>query len=295
MKVAIFTPAGAAGARLIEAFHLSRSPTPVALAAHPADLARAARFPLTLRVVDPGSADSLAAAFGGCSAAVLAPEERADPASLPAVAAAFATGARQANLRRIAFISDIAVYGTMPAEGTDEDSRLPLHAPGTRAAMFAEAEHAFLSAGPRNHPGACVLRAGHLYGARAEEFARLIRELSAGTIDGEADEAAFNGLHVDNLVAAVRAALTARTGEQRVFHVTDTGALSARGFRRMVSRELGLAESGPAAMGPRPGDEAPWHLEPTSAHRVLGYRPDLPPEEAVSRACAWWRFVNARS
>lgn len=295
MKVAIFTPAGAAGARLIETFHLSGSPVPVALAAAPGDLARAARLPIALRVVDPRSSDSLTAAFAGCSAAVLAPAEPLDPEILIGTATAFAEAARRAHLRRIILIGDISVHGAVPPEGTDEDTPLPRHPPGTRGAAYVAAEEAFLSTADRTHPKACVLRAGRLYGARAEGFARLVSELAAGVTEGDADEAAFNGLHVDNLVAAVRAALTARNGGRRPFLITDTGRLSTRGFRRAVARGLRAADGGAVDLGTDRRDESRWNLLPARATRLLGYRPAVPPAEGIARACAWWRFVNPRA
>lgn len=292
MKVAIFTPAGAGGARLIESFHLSNAPAPVALAATAHDLARAGRFPISLRVVDPGSPDSLAAAFAGCSAAILAPAERDDAATLPATAAAFATAARHAHLRRIVFVSDIAAQGPEPRGDNQGDAPPPRLAPGTRAASYAAAESAFLSACGRHHTTACVLRAGRIYGARAEGFARLVTELTAGATDGDTDEAPFNGLHVDNLVAAVRAALTARLGDQHVFPAIDTGGISMRGWRKAVAKELTRGPMG------QPTETAARQTiagkPPTAASSEIlpGYRPVVDIAQAIRRSCAWWRFVE---
>jgi nucleoside-diphosphate-sugar epimerase len=225
---------------------------------------------------------------------VLAPSEHEDTATLPATAAAFAAAAQHAHLRRIVFVSDIAVHGAVPAEGTNDDSPLPRHAPGSRPAAYAAAEEAFLAAAGRDHPKSCVLRAGRLYGARAEGFARLVAELAAGATDGDADDAAYNGLHVDNLVAAVRSALAARNGGRRPFLVTDTGSLSARGFRRAVARELHAPDGSQGALVNKRHDESRWNLSAARAMRVLGYQPALPPGETILRACAWWRFVADR-
>ncbi len=292
MKVAIFTPASAGGARLIESFHLSSTPAPVALAAAATELSRAGRFPIALRVVDPTSPDSFASAFAGCSAAVLAPTEHDESATLTATAAAFVKGARHAHLRRVVFISDVAVHGSKPLGGTHHNSPLPSHAAGTRAATFAAAEAAFLAGGGSSHPTACVLRAGRIYGARAEAFARLVTELTAGATDGDTDDAAFNGLHVDNLVAAVRAALSARLSDCHVFPVVDTGRISMRDWRKAVATELVrgsmLQPSTHASYHPTSGKARTM----ASAEMLPGYRPVVDVAQAIRLSCAWWRFVE---
>ena len=86
--------AGAAGARLVESFHLASSPTPVALAFDAEGLVRAGRMPVALREVEPGSAESLADALSGCSAAVLLSIEEERAETIVARATAFAEAAR---------------------------------------------------------------------------------------------------------------------------------------------------------------------------------------------------------
>ena len=292
MRVAIHSASGAAGSRLVESFQLAGSPTPVALAPDSAGLVRAGRLPVTLRRVEPGSAASLAAAFSGCFAAVFVPPENETPGGIVSGAEYFAEAARQARLRRIVMISDVAVHGPDPERSVDEDSPLPRHEPGSRPAALSAAEKILLEAGARNHPAPCVIRAGRLYGARVPEFAALAEELSAGSPGTTDGEAACNGLHVDNLVAAVRAALGTRADPRRIFIVTDTGQLTRDGFARAVASELGIQRGEIASDPAGTRRTARWHLGHARAGRLLGYQPAVDPAEAIRRSCAWWRFTR---
>ena len=98
---------------------------------------------------------------------------------------------------RAELLEDLFVASTNPtiaylAGGGEVKVRLT-----ARGTDRAEAEAAILAAGATNHPAACVLRAGRIYGARAPDFVRLVRQLAAGTTDRGTDVAAFNGLHVE--------------------------------------------------------------------------------------------------
>ena len=292
MKVAIHSAAGAAGARLVETFHLTGSPTPVALAADHEGLVRAGRLPVTLRRVEPDSIPSLAGAFSGCSAAAFIPAEDETPDKILTEAKIFAEAARHTRLRRVVMVSDIAVPGPDPGNSLDEDSPLPRHEPGSRSAALAAAESALLATCARNHPTACVIRAGWLYGARVREFAELAAELTAGVTAASNGKSPRHGLHVDNLVAAVRAAISAKLGDRHVFAVTDTGDLTAEAFCRAVARELGSRRDEAASSPAETRKSNRSNPVPSRAERILGYRPVVDFDEAIRRSCAWWRFTR---
>lgn len=292
MKVAIHRAAGAAGARLVESFHLASSPTPVALAFDAEGLVRAGRMPVALREVEPGSAESLADALSGCSAAVLLSIEEERAETIVARATAFAEAARHTRLRRVVMISDVAVYGPNPGKPWDEASPLPRHDPGSRAAALSAAESVLLETCARNHPVPCVLRAGWLYGARVPDFAALASEITAPKADPDGKNAARHGLHIDNLVAAVRAALSAKTGDQRIFSITDTGTITRDEFRRAVAAALGHSRADGTSELPAKRKTTPWNTPTSRAERLLGYRPEVDLEEAIRRSCAWWKFTR---
>src|SRR5438094_884478 len=68
MKIAVLGAEGCLGTRMIESFHLDEGPSVAAVTAHAADLTRAARFAIDLRVANLLDVDSLARSFAGCSA-----------------------------------------------------------------------------------------------------------------------------------------------------------------------------------------------------------------------------------
>lgn len=292
MKVAILSAAGAAGARLVESFHLTSSPTPVALAFDDEGLVRAGRMPVALREVEPGSTESLTGALSGCSAAVILSIEEERAETIVARATAFAEAARHARLRRVVMVSDVAVYGPNPVKSWDEASPLPRHDPGSRAAALSAAESVLLETCARNHPVPCVLRAGWLYGARVPDFAALVSQIAAPKADPDGGDAARHGLHIDNLVAAVRAALAAKTGDQRIFSVTDTSTLTRDDFRRAVAAAVGIRRMDATSALPAKRKTTPWNTLTSREERLLGYRPEVDQEEAIRRSCAWWKFTH---
>ena len=292
MKVAIHSAAGAAGARLVESFHLTSSPTPVALASDAEGLVRASRMPVALRTVDPGSTEAIADALSGCSAAVLLSIEEERAETIVTKATAFAEAARRARLRRVVMVSDMVVYGPNPGTSWDEASPLPRHDPGSRAAALSAAESVLLETCARNHPVPCVLRAGWLYGARVPDFAVFASEITVPKADPDGGDAARHGLHIDNLVAAVRAALTAKIGDQRIFSVTDTGTITRDNFRRAVAAALGITRADVTSVPPAKRKTTPWNTLTSRTERLLGYRPEVDQEEAIRRSCAWWKFTR---
>lgn len=292
MKVAIFNAAGAVGARIVETFHLSGSPQPVALAATPAGLSRAGRFAVSLRLVDPGSAESLRSALAGCSALVFSPAEDDDPNRLAEVATALAQVSAEGAIRRLVMLSDAA---PKESEGGAKDNAKP--APpggftGTRSAALAAAEGILLGIGGDQLPLTIVLRTGPIYGARAPAFTELARGLESGDVPTSHGNTPWNGLHIDNLVAAVRAALHAKAPDRRVFNLTDTGDLTKEAFQAAVAHELRAPTAEKSASSPKTTEGRGLRGQGLLAEKQLGYRPSVDLAEAIRRSCAWWRHTR---
>ena len=292
MKVAIFNAAGAVGARMVETFHLSGSPQPVALAATPAGLSRAGRFAVSLRLVDPGSAESLRSALAGCSAMVFSPAEDDDPSRLAEVATALAQVAADGAIRRLVMLSDAAPTESEGGASEDAKPASPGGFTGTRSAALAAAEGNMLGLGGDQLPLTIVLRTGPIYGARAPAFTDLARVLESGDVPTSHRNTPWNGVHIDNLVAAVRAALHAKAPDRRVFNLTDTGDLTKEAFQAAVAHELSAPtmekneHTTKTTEGRGPRSQAPL------AEKQLGYRPVVDLAEAIRRSCAWWRHTR---
>ena len=292
MKVAIFNAAGAVGARMVETFHLSGSPQPVALAATPAGLSRAGRFAVSLRLVDPGSAESLRSALAGCSAMVFSPAEDDDPSRLAEVATALAQVAADGAIRRLVMLSDAAPTESEGGASEDAKPASPGGFTGTRSAALAAAEGNLLGLGGDKLPLTIVLRTGPIYGARAPAFTDLARGLESGDVPTSHRNTPWNGVHIDNLVAAVRAALHAKAPDRRVFNLTDTGGLTKEAFQAAVAHELSAPtmekneHTTKTTEGRGPRSQAPL------AEKQLGYRPVVDLAEAIRRSCAWWRHTR---
>ena len=292
MKVAIFNAAGAIGARMVETFHLSGSPQPVALAPAPAGLARAARFAVSLKLVDPASTESLRSALSGCSSMVFAPADEDEPARIVESAATLARACAKGAIRRLVMISEAGPADRKAAEPEDGAESLPGPMPGPRSAALAEAEAVLLEVRVEHLPLTIVLRTGTVFGARVPSFAELARGLESGEGPRPLADVPWNGLHLDNLVAATRAALSARIIEQRVFTLTDPAAITEEAFRAAVARELGVS-AGVATNLPREPTEGTAHqIQGFNVEKQLGYRPAVDLAEGLRRSCAWWRHAR---
>jgi nucleoside-diphosphate-sugar epimerase len=161
--------------------------------------------------VDATDAGALAAALAGMEAVVncVAGGEEAIRRSGEAL---FAAAAAMAAPPRVVHLSSMAVYGSQQG---DVDERAELRGDtGPYAAAKLAVEVA-----ARRYPRAVVLRPGCVYGPGSEQWSgRIGRWLRAGRIGdlGEAGDGWANLVHVDDVVAAIVAALAAPPGADGV-------------------------------------------------------------------------------
>ena len=329
MKVAIIGSDGPVAARLIESFQLGDGPSVAAIAHGPAQLTRAARFAIDLRVANLLDIDSLAESLSGCSVAVHL--ERGDPALLKRAATVCCRAAAKAGVRRIVFMSGAEVHGPNPPTGTDEKSPLPTATSPEAHHHLAAAERQFLLECRQLELTGYSLRPAVIYGPRTELIANLASELDenrAGLFNH--GDGICNGLYIDNLIAAIRLCLKAKKGAGSTYLLTDAETITWREFYHAVAHELGVPvgsihqlstpsepmgdvaalPSRHARIAPSPSlapadrqtprsspelfalQQSTWKFPIVRAMKELGYQPAVSVAEGIRRSVAWWRFAQ---
>ena len=232
---------------------------------------------------------------------------------------------------RLLHVSSVAVYGPQGryrADGslTHEESPMP---PIPAAAFYArskrESEQLVMAAHGHGEIWATAVRPDVIYGKRDRQFVprmgKLFSRLRAFPLPGGGKNtlAIINAASVAD--AAIRAATTDAAGG-RAYNVANEGGTTLREFVSLaavglgsrvvpVPLPLGVLAAGLSAVRwltaklHIPGAEVLQHaslnfvsrdnpFSSARAERELGWRPVLPPSEAIPDAFRWWARENAR-
>ena len=235
IKVGVLGASGLVGSRLVEMFHLEQIAEVIPIVRSTNSLARLARFSLQWRVADAIDFSGLVDAFRGCDVVVHAvhgPNDLIVEAPRVAYRAAQAAG-----VRRIVYLSTTAVHGQNPDPGTDETS--PLHTRHSYAYNNAKvrAEQEFQRLRKAGDVELVVLRPGIVFGPRDRwitNIARTVMDRTAYIVRGPG---ICNTTYVDNLVHAIRLAMTAGV-DRETFIIVDKETVTWRDLYRSVSTAL---------------------------------------------------------
>lgn len=287
-RIAIVGAGGFVGTRLIERWHLTGFAEVVPIVRRPANLARLARFPLESRFADATDAAELTRALAGCDAVVHAMV--GDPPALVAAATALARAAADARIARVVYLSSAMVHGPAPVQDYDEDAPLATSQPFAYGRAKIAAEKRLVAAAL---PALIRLRPGIVYGPRSRWIAEPADQLASGLLPClNAGEGVCPAIYVDNLIAAIEAALHSTNVREGAFLVRDTETVTWREFYATLARALGhdaaLIVEGVGAAPP-----TGWRhrLEAVRVHpaaqRTLARIP-TPWKDAVKGALAGW-------
>ncbi len=234
-RIAIVGAGGFVGTRLVERWHLTGFAEVVPVVRRPANLARLARFPLEGRFADATNAAELTRALTGCDAVVHAMV--GDSHALVAAAAALGRAATDARVERVIYLSSAMVHGPAPARDYDEDAPLATDQPFAYGRAKIAAEKRLVAAAL---PALIRLRPGIVYGPRSRWIAEPAEQLARGLLPClDAGAGICPAIYVDNLIAAIEAALHATNVRQGAFLVRDTETVTWREFYAALARALG--------------------------------------------------------
>ncbi|HSH94917.1 MAG TPA: NAD-dependent epimerase/dehydratase family protein [Roseimicrobium sp.] len=239
-KIAILGANGFVGSRLIEMMHLEAGGDTLRPVVRSfTSLARLARFDLDWRIADACDTGAMTKAFEGCDSVVNLIV--ADPDIIVRSATASYEAAMAAGVKRMVFMSSASVHGQAPAPGTDESS--PLHTGHVFAYNNAKvrAERALTALRAKNPVELVILRPSIVFGPRSRWITDIADQLLAGTaalLEGE--PGICNSIYVDNLIGAIRLALTVPGADRGVYLVGDDERVTWEEFHGRIAAALGL-------------------------------------------------------
>ena len=239
MRIAILGASGFIGSRLVEMFHLEGIAEVRPIARRVSSLAGPSRFQLDCRIADGFDRDSLASAFADCEIVVHAVAGAPD-VILGTIAPVY-EAAEKAGVRRLIYLSSASVHGQNPVSGTTESSGLSLrHAiPYNNAKVRAERRLRRLRA--RGTVELVVLRPGIVFGPRSSwvsSFADALIEGKAHLVDR--GRGICNSLYVDNLIEAIRGAMSAPGADGEAFLLGDREQITWADLYRPIAEALGF-------------------------------------------------------
>lgn len=257
MKCAILGANGFIGTRTVERFHLEETVDVRPVVRTFASLSRASRFHLDWRIADACDEEALAHAFDGCE--VVVHSAVVDPRIIPRTIEPTWRAAERAGVQRIVYLSTASVHGQSPRPGTDENSRLSVRQPLAYNNAKVLAERKLLNMHTRGSVELVILRPGIVYGPRSTWISGLAEELLAGRaylIDE--GQGIFNGIYVDNLIHAIRLAITTPHADGHAFLLGDRELVTWADFYRAVADALGV-DLGKVARVASPAFKKNWH------------------------------------
>lgn len=236
--IAVLGASGFIGNRLVEMLHLAGS-TVIPIVRQPSSLVLPARFDLTPRIADAFDDRALTTAFAGCDTAVIA--IAGDARTIVGSVIPVYRAAEAAGVGRLVCLSSASVHGQAPPPGTDENTPLSVHQHVAYNNAKVRAERQLLRCRDRGSVEIVMLRPGIVYGPRSYWTGGVADEILAGEaalVDG--GHGICNGIYVDNVVHAIRLALTAPRVDRQAFLVGDVETISWLDLYRPIADALGI-------------------------------------------------------
>lgn len=239
LRLGILGASGFIGSRCIETFHLGQTFEVIPIIRNYGGLARLARFDLDCRIADGDDVNALQTAFRQCDVVVNCIV--GNPDVIERTAESSYRAANAAGVKRLVYLSSMAVHGQAPPAGTDETTPLSIAQPLPYNRAKVRAERRLNRLREHGSTELTILRPGIVYGARSRWITVLAKELSLGTaylVDG--GQGIFNGIYVDNLVEAIRLCADSPHADRQPFLVSDQEQVTWADFYRPFADAFGL-------------------------------------------------------
>lgn len=239
MKIAVLGANGFIGGRLVEQCVLEGWAEVRPVVRSFASLARLSRFNLDCRIADATDQAALEKAFSGCEAVVHL--VLGDPDVILGTLDPVYWAAQKAGVQRIVYMSSASVHGQTPELGTNEESLLRTDQLLAYNNAKVRAEQQLLTLRKQGKVELVMLRPGIVFGPRS----RWVSDLADALIGGRAyllDEGKgiCNSIYVDNLLQAIRLALTSVEADGQAFLVGDRETVTWLDFYRPFAEALSI-------------------------------------------------------
>ncbi|HEY9871638.1 MAG TPA: NAD(P)-dependent oxidoreductase [Candidatus Obscuribacterales bacterium] len=239
LKVAVIGASGFIGSRAVEILHLRGLAEVRPVVRTYSSLARVSRFNLDARVADALDKTAMRQALDGCD--VVVHSVLGDPPVITGTVAPVYEAAQQSGVKRVVYLSSIAVHGLAPPPGTNESSPLSLTQPLPYSRAKIRAEQRLLRLREKGSVEVVILRPGIVFGPRSRWTAELADQLLQGTAclvdDGQG---ICNTTYVDNLVEAIFLAATVNNVDGQAFLIGDRETVTWADFYAPVAAAFGV-------------------------------------------------------
>jgi len=241
MKVAVLGAGGFIGSTIVETFLTSGIAQVVPVVRRAASVAAFSQFNLTAVVADANNQAEVAQAIKGCGAVIHC--VWGPPATNVNSAMATLLACQDANVRRMIYLSTIAVHGYAPEAGTNDKSPLLENQPFGYGASKARAERHLSQAAVTLPVEMVVLRPGPVYGPRSSLWTTGIVDeiLSGKACLVEDGRGICNCIYIGNLIEAIRLCLFADRLDiaEQAFIVGDRETITWKQFYGAYAQMLG--------------------------------------------------------
>lgn len=239
MKIAVLGANGFIGGRLVEQCTLEGWAEARPVVRSFSSLARLSRFNLDCRIADARDQSALEKAFSGCDTVVHSVV--GDPDVILATLAPAYQAAQQVGVRRIVYMSSASVHGQAPEPGTNETSPLSTNQALSYNNAKVQAEQQLLALRKQGKVELVMLRPGIVFGPRSRWVSDLADELlTRKAYLLNEGRGICNSIYVDNLLFAIRLALTNAEADGHAFLVGDRETVTWLDFYRPFAEALGV-------------------------------------------------------
>ncbi|KKD36512.1 NAD-dependent epimerase/dehydratase family protein [Limnoraphis robusta] len=239
VKVGIIGASGFIGSRTTEVFCLENIAEVRAIVRSSSSLSRLTHLNLESCIADALNTTSLETALTGCDIAIYC--AAGSPWFLKQTAVSTYKAAEKAGVSRLVYLSTASVHGQAPPVGTDENS--PLSDRQFLAYNNAKVwvEQKLLQLSQKGTTEVVLLRPGIVVGPGSSWIVGFANSLLSGTAYlVNHGQGICNSIYIDNLVHAIRLALTASHINQQAFLVGDAEKVTWADLYRPIAKALGF-------------------------------------------------------
>jgi nucleoside-diphosphate-sugar epimerase len=194
---------------------------------------------LDCRIAGAFDQSALEAAFKGCD--VIIHSILGSPGLIRGSVAPAYKAAQKAGVRRIIYLSSMIVHCSAPAPGTTEASPLVENQPFPAHSAKIDAERKLMKLRQKGSVEVVIFRPGIVFGPRSRWVVDLANQLSQGTAyfinEGKG---ICNSVYIDNLIHAIRLAMTVPEADGEAFFVGDREQVTWFDFYRPFAEAFGV-------------------------------------------------------
>ncbi|MBE9226322.1 NAD(P)-dependent oxidoreductase [Phormidium sp. LEGE 05292] len=240
MRIGIVGASGFVGRRAVEMLPVEGTTEVCPIVHSQSSLEKLAQYKLDGRIANSFDQSSLESAFQGCDAIIQS--ILGTPGLIRGTIVPTYKAAQKAGVRRIIYLSSMIVHTSAPAPGTTEATPPITNQPGfpTHIAKI-DAERQLLQLHQTGSVEVVIFRPGIVFGPRSRWVTELADQLVNGRaylIDG--GKGICNSVYVDNLIHAMRLALTAKDADGEAFFAGDSERVTWLDFYRPFAEAFGV-------------------------------------------------------